>query len=155
MNDEEIKQAIAGGEDAVKALVQTISDRRVNEAVETARKKWDALFPDRLEEEIKRREERREQEAANRVAVADALREKFGKAIPEDTWGDLIDVDGIAKLEGDARTAKIDEEAQRVQGIVEKFAKRTYGDKTPPAATSLEDAEQESFKRTLIEKMRF
>ena len=152
MKDEEIQEAIAGGVDAVKTLVQTISDRRVNEAVETARKKWEANLPEKVAQEVERRETEAKEKAARRVAVADELREKFGNGVKEETWAEFIDVDGLATLEGDERTAAIEKETERVRRVVDGLLKERFNN--GPEMEGTAETSTDSLKETLLEKMR-
>lgn len=152
MKDEEIQEAIAGGVDAVKALVQAISDRRVNEAVETARKKWEANLPDKVAQEVERRETEAKEKAARRVAVADELREKFGNGVKEETWTEFIDVDGLATLEGDERTAAIEKETERVRRVVDGLLKERFNN--GPEMEGTAETSTGGLKEALLEKMR-
>lgn len=152
MEIEDIQKAIEAGPEAVKKIIDSEADRRVNAAVETARQKFEAELPERIDTEIEQRKEQRERQEQERAAIAAEIDKRFeGTSVTQDIWADMIDMDGLLKLEGEDRTAKIDQEAERVGSTVDKFVKSQYSGRVP---TRMAEDSESAFKNQLLENMK-
>lgn len=152
MDTATIEKAIADGPEAVSRLIESEADRRVNAAVETARQKWETELPDHVDTEIQRRQEEKEQRDRLRVTVADELRERFnGTNVTEDFWNELVDIDGLISLDGEERTAAIDEATERITGTYDRIVKAAYSRGKPERGP--ERTSEQVFKDQLLESM--
>lgn len=128
MDKETIQTAIENGPEAVEKLIQSETDRRVQQARDT----WESEIPEKVDAEIERRAEHEKQMAAKRTEISQEIGARFeGTKVDPETWGAMIDVDGLLALEGDERTEAIDREAQRVTGLVDRVLKSQYSGKAP------------------------
>ena len=157
MDKAQIQTAIQDGPEAVQKLIESEADRRVNAAVETARKKWDTELPATIDAEIQRRTEQAEKDKQERLAISQEIDQHFeGTGIDPETWTDMLDIDGLLKLEGEERTARIEQVTGRIIGTVDRALKEKFRSKAPEG-TPLDDGEGDSeaaFKSQLLENMR-
>ena len=149
MNIAEIKQFIAENEadSEVKAFIDSLADRRVNQA----RKTWENEIPERVETEIAARQERERQAEERRVQVSEQLGERFTEAKLDPDWcepflpADLADIDD----------EKIDVVAQdvikQVQDLRQRFLNDRYSGSTPKggAASTQTDPEAADFRKAM------
>jgi len=147
-----IEQAIKDGPEAVEKLIQAETDRRVTQA----REKWEKDLPQAVDDEIKARQDREKQKADKRLQISEEINAHFeGSNIDAETWGDMIDIDGLMDLEDSERTAKIEAEAQRITTAIDRVLKKKFAGKTPEGTDeSAEVNEDAAFKAKLLEKMR-
>lgn len=153
MNQATIEKAIAEGAEAVEKLIQAETDRRVTQA----REKWEKELPTMVEQEIETRQAREKERAEQRLTISQQIDAAFeGSGITADTWGDLIDVDGLLDLDDAARTEKIEAEAQRVQGVIDRVLKSKFVGKAPAGTDENADTgtPEQAFKQQLIQNMR-
>jgi hypothetical protein len=147
-----IEQAIKDGPEAVEKLIQAETDRRVT----SAREKWEKDLPQAVDDEIKARQDREKQQAEKRLRISEEIGAHFeGSNIDAETWGDMIDIDGLMDLEDSERTAKIEQTAQHIRTALERVLKEKYRSKTPAGTDeNAEVNEDAAFKAKLLEKMR-
>lgn len=129
MKQETITEAIEKGPEAVEKLIQAETDRRVNQARET----WEKDLPDLVNAEIQQREEKEKELANKRLEISEEIQARFGDWIDADTWGTLVDVDGLISLEGEERTEAITKEVSRVTGAIDRVLKRKFSGNKPDA----------------------
>lgn len=157
MDTATIEKAIADGPEAVQRLIESESDRRVNAALETARGKWETELPQRVDTEIAKRQEQEQRQAEEREAITSEINKRFdGTGIDSGMWADLIDVDGLLSLEGEERTAAIDQQTERIVSTFDRIVKARFST-APPEGTppgDLEDNAESAFRKTLLENMR-
>ena len=152
MDKSNIEQAIKDGPEAVEKLIQAETDRRVT----SAREKWEKDLPQAVDDEIKARQDREKQQAEKRLRISEEIGAHFeGSNIDAETWGDMIDIDGLMDLEDSERTAKIEAEAQRITTAIDRVLKKKFAGKAPEGTDeSAEVNEDAAFKAKLLEKMR-
>lgn len=147
MKDTEITEAINGGLEQVRSLI----DRAVNQAVETSRGKMEADLNERVTAEIQRRDEEREQRARERTELSGELQEHFKGLGIEDDLDNWIDIDGLLSLSDEERTATIQSEVERITNLKDRLLKERFSGSAPMAS---QDTSEEAFKSQLLEKMR-
>ena len=132
MNVDEIKKAMQEGPEAVLKIIESEADRRVNTAVETAREKWAAELPGKVDAEIQQRTEAAAAKEAERVSLSEDIAARFADtSIDNEVWGTLIDIDGLLKLKGDERTAELDNQVQRAKDVYDRIKKQSYSGPAP------------------------
>ena len=152
MNVDEIKKAMQEGPEAVLKIIESEADRRVNTAVETAREKWAAELPGKVDAEIQQRTEAAAEKEAERVSLGEDIAARFADtSIDKEVWDTLIDVDGLLKLKGDERTAELDNQVQRAKDVYDRIKKQSYSGPAPRSGS--QETDESRFAAQLTEKM--
>ena len=152
MNINDVTKAMQDGPEAVLQIIESEADRRVNTAVETAREKWAAELPGKVDAEIQQRTEAAAEKEAERVSLGEDIAARFADtSIAKEVWGTLIDIDGLLALEGDERTAELDNQVQRTEDIYDRIKKQSYSG--PAQRSGGQETDESRFAAELTQNM--
>lgn len=133
MNVDEIREYIEQNSDepAVQQLVDSLADKRVNQA----REKWERELPERVDTEIAKREEREQQRQQRRAQVSEQLGDRFAEEKIDPDWATPFLPEDLADVEDEQVPEVAEHVIGQVRDMREKLLSEKYTGK-PPAGGS-------------------
>ena len=149
MNATEIKQYIEANSDdsEVKSLVDSLADRRVNQAKQT----WERELPQRIDTEIAARQEREQAQQDRRAYVGEQLGERFTEARLDPDWAEPFLPIDLADIEDEQIDVVAQDVIKQVQDLRNRFLNDRYSGTTPKGggASEQKDPKVSEFRRSL------
>ena len=149
MNATEIKQYIEenGDDPEVQSLVDSLADRRVNQAKQT----WERDLPQRIDTEIAKRQEREQAQQERRAYVGEQLGERFTEARLDLDWAEpFLPVD-LADIEDEQIDVVAQDVIKQVQDLRNRFLNDRFS--APPikggGASTQKDPSATEFRQAM------